>query len=297
MKTKALPLILAGSMLAACDVPQTSMNIQNAIFPDFDMNTGACMFDPMSEVSLLNISMDVANQLTLFLVLRVQNTIQPSMHMIDSMPDDEFTYAEHITPVRFDYRWECDAIGFGADLGPMFLPQFSVNQPFCLDERDETTRSFVGFDVITASGGAIAPGSFGGVQIRPVPAQLGIAVFDMFSLAALAQGCCDSPDGCAGVDNGANQACNDLSAAFNDVGIANHLEGALQYRPFSLFDGNTPPTGGPGGTGQPTPSYTMRMRGVLEGVTGSGDLVTSNEWAQDIGFGRNTGVGSVCTNL
>lgn len=292
MNHKVLPLLAVIPFLG-CESSETSLVVHSVLLPELDMMTGTCMWDPASEESIVRLSIDVASQLTMFLVLRVENTLTPAVVEIDEDPADAWTFSESITPLRFDYRWECDSIGFGSDLGPMYLPQFSVNQPFCLDNRDDTTRNFVGFDVIPATGSTIMPGSFGTVEVRVVPAQLGIAVNDMFALAELAQGCCDSTDGCAGVENGANAACNNLAAFFNDVGILqNQTEAAQRYRPFSLFDGNTPPSN----AGLPTPYYPMRLRGVLEGVTGSGDLVTSNEWAQDIGFGRNTTQGSsICS--
>lgn len=295
MNHKVLSLLAVIPFLG-CESSETSLVVQGVVPGELDMTTGGCTWDPETDVYLARVSIDVAQQLTLLLQLQVENTLTPGTVEIDEEPNDVWVYSESITPLRFDYRWECDTIGFSADLGPMYLPQFSVNQPFCLDNRDETTGNFVGFDVIPATGASIEPGATGLAEVRMVPAQLGIAVNDMFALAELAQGCCDSTDGCAGVESGANNACNMLSAFFNDVGILqNQTEAARRYRPFSLFDGNTPPTNV---AGMPTPFYSMRVRGVLEGVTGSGDLVTSNEWAQDIAFGRNTTQGSsVCTGF
>src|SRR6185503_20042538 len=135
----------------------------------------SCTYDPSGIENQIDITVDVANQLTLFLVLKVRNTLAPNMVEINTDPDQGIAYSEAVSPLRFDYRWECDTIGFGSDHGALFLPQFSVNQPFCLDSRDETGGDFVGFDVITATGGAIAAGSFGDVEIRPIPAPLGIA--------------------------------------------------------------------------------------------------------------------------
>ncbi len=294
-----MPLILAGAIpFMGCDAPDSSLVIEGVIPPMTmkDQMTGAvtCAWDPSSMVSFADPTLDVAAQLTLFLVLKVRNTLQPAEVEIDTMPDNVITYSEAVSPLRFDYRWECDTIGFGSDLGALFLPQFSVNQPFCLDSRDETGGDFVGFDVIPATGGAIPAGGTGSVEIRPIPAPLGIAIYDMFTLASLAQACCASTDGCAGVENGSNQQCIQLQSLFQDVGILqNQTEAAQRYRPFALFDGGSPPTAG---TNLPTPTYPLRMRGVLEGVTSSGDTVTSNEWAQDIGIGRNLGGQALCTN-
>jgi hypothetical protein len=288
-----IAIVIAAFGLIACDAPDASLVIEGVVPPMImvDTMTGAvsCQYDPADAENQIDITIDVANQLTLFLVLKVRNTLAPDTLEIDSDPDQTIAYSEAVSPLRFDYRWECDTIGFGSDLGALYLPQFSVNQPFCLDSRDETGGDFVGFDVIPATGAAIPAGTVGGVEIRPVPAPLGIAIYDMFTLAALAQACCASTDGCAGVENGANAECIRLQTLFNDVGILqNQTEAAQRYRPFSLFDGAMPPSS----TYPVTPTYALRIRGVLEGVTSSGDTVTSNEWSQDIGIGRNLAQGT-----
>ena len=286
-----MPLILAGAIpFMGCDAPDSSLVIEGVIPPTTmkDQQTGAvsCSWDPASMVSFADPTLDVAAQLTLFLVLKVANTLQPGVVEIDMDPENTIRYSEAISPLRFDYRWECDTIGFGSDLGALFLPQFSVNQPFCLDSRDETGGDFVGFDVIPATGGSIPAGGFGGVEIRPIPGQLGLAIYDMFTLAALAQACCMSTEGCAGVESGVTMECARLQSLFNDVGILqNQVEAAQRYRPFAFFDGSVPPT-----NNFPSNTYPLRLRGVLEGVTSSGTTVTSNEWAQDIGIGRNLDV-------
>ncbi len=281
---------VVAAALAGCDAPGSALVIERVIVPTTmqDMMTGAtsCEWKSGGSDSAANIVLDVAQQLTLFLVLDVANTLQPSEAVIDTNPDITLKHPQSVNPLRFDYRWECDSIGFSSDLGPLFLPQFSVNQPFCLDNRDATGGDFVGFDVIPATGGLIPAAGTGSVEIRPVPAPLGLAMYDMFTLAALAQTCCASTDGCGGVENGANQECIRLQTFFNDVGILqNQTEAAQRYRPFSLFDGATPPTQG---TALPTPTYELRIRGVLEGVTNAGQTVTSNDWSQDIQLGRNT---------
>jgi hypothetical protein len=291
MKKQMLILAAAALPFAGCDAPDSSLVIHGIIVPmemvEMDMVTmqtsRSCLYDPMSDVTAVRVVIDVAQQLSLYLVLKVENTLQPNTIMIDTEPDQAIAYNESVSPLRFDYRWECDTIGFGSDLGPLFVPQFSVNQPFCLDSRDETSGDFVGFDVIPATGGAIPAGGTGGVEIRPIPAQLGLALYDMFTLAALAQACCMSTEGCSGVESGVTMECARLQSLFNDVGILqNQVEAAQRYRPFALFDGSVPPT-----NMFPSNTYPLRLRGVLEGVTSSGTTVTSNEWAQDIGIGRN----------
>jgi hypothetical protein len=289
---KLMPVLAAAALpFMGCDAPDASLVILGVVPPmqmeDMTNMTVTCTYDAGEEESVVDISIDVAQQLSLFLVLRVMNTLQPTMVEIDDSPPQGIMYSEAVSPLRFDYRWECDTIGFGSDLGPLFVPQFSVNQPFCLDSRDETGGDFVGFDVIPATGGTIPANGVGGVEIRPIPAQLGLALYDMFTLAALAQGCCMSTEGCAGVETGANMDCSRLQALFNDIGILqNQVEATQRYRPFALFDGAVPPT-----DVFPSNTYPLRLRGVLEGVTSSGDTVTSNEWSQNIGIGRNLGFG------
>jgi hypothetical protein len=291
---KLLPASL-GLALIACNAPDTSLLLRGAVVGERDMMTGACMFDPEGGENLLGIRLDVETQLSLYLLVRADNTLTPPITDIDSDPDDQLKYREDITPIRFDYRWECDSLGFASDLGPLYLPQFSTTQPFCLDNRDDTTKSFVGFDVINATGASIPAGATGGVEIRPIPAQLGLAIRDMFALAALAEGCCATAAGCEGVQNGANQACSDLAAYFADVGIINNqVEEAQRYRPFSLFNGNAGPAAM---LGVGAPTYQLRMRGVLEGTTGSGDTITSNEYIQDIGIGFSVGGSSICSGF
>ena len=285
---KLMPILAAGALpFLGCDAPDSSLVILGVIAPDVQdmMGSVSCEFDAATEDSVLGLSIDVAQQLSLLLVLRVQNTLQASMVEIDDEPENFISYSEAVSPLRFDFRWECDSVGFSADLGALYVPQFSVNQPFCLDNRDETGGSFIGFDVIPATGGTIPAGGFGAVEIRPITPTLGLALNDMFTLAALAQGCCSSTEGCAGVESGANMECVRLQSLFNDVGILqNQTEAAQRYRPFAMFDGAVPPA-----DQFPSNTYQLRIRGFLEGVTTSGETVTSNEWAQDIGIGRNLG--------
>ena len=74
----------------------------------------------------------------------------------------------------------------------------------------------------------------------------------------------------------------------------------LKFRPFAVFDAvaNPPrPASVPqiGKFAVPA-TYPLRLRGVLEGVTGNGSTVSSTEYFEEIHLCANCGIVTECTN-
>lgn len=238
------------------------------------------------------------NQLQVALVARYMNNLTPTPTPVSLRPPEEFQLPNNVTPVRLDFRWECDSNGFTAGQGPLFLPQFSVNQPFCLDNRSQT-GDFVGFDQVAATGGATEPSGEGLVIFRPIPAQLGLAIDEVFQLAGLANACCMEVGGdCEAVVNAnttGTGSCRNLQDLFNAVGDgslqANQPAAVRRWQPFSIYNGMTPPI-------VDLATYPMRLRGRFEFITGSGSMLTSNEILHEVSVCRACGRSSTpCTDF
>ena len=203
-----------------------------------------------------------------------------------------------VTPLRFDFRWECDASGFTAGQGPLILPAFSVDNPFCLDTRDESNADFAGFDVVSASGPPVGPGETVIWLHTPITAQLGEALNVAFRLAELSQACCDLANGCENARNFATTgACQDLQNLLDSVApnqfSVQQPETLNIWRPYFLYTAAGAATLQRGSI----PNFPLRLRGVYEGITAAGDLITSTEFIRDIGVckGAPVGQGDRCT--
>lgn len=268
--------------LTACN------NVDVGLIPKFvpvpELMNGACVFDPDGE-QLLFIRTDVSTNRALSLQVAADNILDPiEVEIQQDGPMEVFRSPNRIEPVRFDYRWECDSSGF-TNHGPLVLPAFDPGRPFCIDDRDETTRDFVGFDVIPASGPAIGPGESGLIQIRPVTPQLSDAILEVFQIAQLAEQCCDTGD-CSQPESGVdpNQgACAQVQALFDltdPTGSLNVQRSAdlLQFAPFAIYASNSR-------TGLAPVPFNMRLAGRFEGILpDTGGLVTSTLYNEEIGF-------------
>lgn len=276
----------AALTLVGCNNVGTGLVVLGAAAPTDMMK---CDYTAQGNAYLYAITFDVTRQDTLHLNLRVRNnlTVQTTNWGPDSRHDDVIA-PNSVMPRRMEIRWECDSNGFSANLGPLYLPQFSATQPFC---SNRSTRDFQGFDVIPATGQAIdAGGNLGLVSIRPITPQLGGALNDMFTLAQRAQACCTEAGGCmtdADLQRAASgPACTALQALFDTIAgtgqlrntRASDLQKFIPYQAFDLRGGTRKPGTTVG------PSYPLRLRGVLEGVTGSGSVVTSAEYDETIGI-------------
>ncbi len=256
-----------------------------------EASMGACTWDPMGNTYEIDTQYNPTLATSMRLVVQLQNNLEANAIQFAEDPAEVFVPPNNITPLRFDMRWECDTDALSAGLGAMILPQFSFDRPFCLDNRGDTTGNFVGFDVIPASGAAITPGGGIGVaEINPVTSQMGEAVRDMFEISRLADACCSEDTDCATSvqrdPNNFGAACSALNTLFTQLGDANRIKNAefvSRMQRFSSFDATSPGAFiAQGGVAQ----YNMRLRGVFEGVTSDGDLVSSTEFAQLIGFCR-----------
>ena len=278
---RTLLLVAFVGSLAACN------NVDVGLVPRFvpapEQEMGVCTFDPEGE-QLVFIRADVSQTRALSLQVAADNILDQNETLIQQNdPMVVFRSPNNIQPVRFDYRWECDASGF-TNHGPLVLPAFDPTRPFCLDDRDEATRDFVGFDVIPAGGGSIAPGETGLIEIRPVTPQLADAMFEVFQIAQLADDCCDTGD-CSQPESGVDptqgtcaqvQALFDLTDPTGSLNVRNSAD-LLRFAPFSIYAENNR-------IGiQPVP-LNLRAAGRFEGIRPTGDLVTSTLWQQEIGF-------------
>lgn len=289
---KAHPILLTAALglVTGCNEVDTSVLVEGIAAPQ---DPSSCEFTSDGTMFWSSTTLDVFEQKNLRLVARVFNTMPPEPVLVEMAPEESLTLPNRVTPVRFDFRWECDSNGFGAGQGPLFLPQFSVTEPFCLDDRDDTS-DFVGFDQVSASGQAANPQAQGLVDFTPIPAQLGIAMDEAFQLATLADACCQEVGGnCNNTPNanlGGPGACADLQALFDTVS-GNQLQvvqtaDVQRWQPFSIYDGSAPPTA-------QGARYLLRMRGRFEFVTAAGDELTSNELVHDVGICRNCRVNGV----
>src|SRR5262245_32959164 len=124
--------LLLGALLIGCEDVETSMTIITAVAPDDPMQ---CTFTPDTDKRWELFVIDVANTDTLAMNLQVRNDLVGSVINLGSedMPSN-FTTPSAITPTRMDIRWECDSNGFSDELGSLYVPAFSTEDPFCLDE-------------------------------------------------------------------------------------------------------------------------------------------------------------------
>jgi hypothetical protein len=283
----------AGAMmlLAGCSNVDTSLTVLGAAFPESD---DKCEFSATGEKFLENITFDALQSDSLALYLRVRNDLQTGqINFGSTMIPDTFTVPSSIQPLRMDFRFECDTNGFSDELGPFYVPQFSAEQPFCL-QKD--TREFQGFDVVPASGATIeANGGIGIVLVKPITTQLAHAMGETFILADLANECCKSLDNIGGcteqnlrnlAPNGQDK-CGELQKAFDKIApdklSVNKLDDIEKFRPYAIFNHiSEPPRSNSSGPLAIGATYPMRLRGVLEGVTGDGSIVSSTEYYEEI---------------
>jgi hypothetical protein len=263
--------------------------------------TVSCTFDAQAP-AIADLRMDLNRQRVLSLQVLTQNNLRNEPLILEMEPPQQFIpNPNSVTPLRFDYRWECDASGFGGDLGPLVLPAFSsdVSRPFCVDQRDAATGDFVGFDVVTASGPALRPTSEGLISVRPVTAQLGDAFADFFEISGRAEQCCRDAGGCENLPSmaAAQASCTALQNIFDrfagrGVLDVRKAEDVQRFRPYATFTASLTPQG------RAIPAYYLRLRGTFEGVNANGSLVTSSEFLSDIGLcSGNSGAGCGYRNV
>lgn len=271
--------------LAACNNVETGIVPLYPIFPEIDMMTLSCEYDPEAP-ALLSTPMDVSFMGILKLGILVQNNMSGATAALDTNPTENTVNTNTWRPVRFDYTWECDNHSFLSGLPPLVVPAFSVQQPFCYDQTEDT-EDFVGTDVVPISGPAIPPEGRNIILMEAVSNPTAQAIKGAFDIAKLAENCCKPlPDGSGGCyDNEGNfdvslspntAACTNLDNVLrgqsgDTLSTANGT-GVELFRPFSRY------TDGTGGT------YPMRLHGAMEGVTADGSTVFSSDVRQDVLF-------------
>lgn len=304
--TCAAGLVLA---VAACNAPETGLVIRGVGVPD-EMD---CSVEGDGEDFLSTIPFDSDVALGITLPFRVRNDLNGEVVNIGSMQTERpLNPSTSVTPLDFDARWECNSNGFSGAVGPLFLPAFSPdpNVPFCLDEREDV-EDFRGFDLLPATGASIEPGEFGVVAVQAIPSELGQAIDEFFILAALADQCCVNSPGCSGEINQNTQAsCGALRDAFASLDPSGNLltvesgstdttsEDVARYAAFARFYGSyisfrNPPDFQNSIFG---PSYTMKFRGFLEGITADGSLVRSSETSVQFNICKSCGVINTARN-
>lgn len=302
MKRLSSALALA-LFTAGCSVPETGLAILGAIPPDGE----TCVFSATGDIFTSEATFDSELALGLSVFFRVRNDLTGAQVDIGTMDNPRLlTPPNVVTPLDFDARWECDSNGFSTNVSALILPAFSPDpeQPFCLNRRSEIT-DFKGFDLVPASGGGISPnGGQGVVQVEAIPRDLGQAFDDLFKIAALADACCTVPNtGCSGTDMTPGGPCAQLAQAFATLdpdgtfltvqapSADQQSEDLITYAAFARFNGDHITARDPQvQRSLLAPSYPMRFRGFLEGLSGDGSLVRSTEGSIKINVCRSCGV-------
>ncbi|MCC7380246.1 MAG: hypothetical protein IT384_00340 [Deltaproteobacteria bacterium] len=294
------------ALMAGCDVPEQGLSIMGAASPNDD-----CVYAGDTDTFTSRLVLDTDLALGLEMGLVVRNNL--STFVVEVGTEDttrKLTPPSEATPLRYEARWECDSNGFSGNTGSLVLPGFDPVVPFCLDKRADTTEGFFGVDILPASGAPVeGNGGKGIAMVTAVPHDLGFAVDELFNIAVLADVCCKKAGtNCEGNDlgGGAGDACVTLDAVFraiapDQLSVATRNPGQpsedlTRFSAFAKFDGQhyAPP---PDPDGVPyTPRYNMRLRGVLEAVTGDGSFIRSNDFSIDVQFCRRCGPVDVTGN-
>lgn len=300
--------LLGMTGLAACSIPDTNVRIVGvaATSGEIDDATGLvseCVFDSGDDFEPSGLILDTAVSLQISLPLRVQNdTVQAAIQVQQQPVQINLTPPTSIRPLRMDVVWECDSNGFSGDLGPLVLPAFDPVVPFCLDKRADT-QNFVGFDVVSASGGSIDGGGGRGIaNVGVVPFAMGQAIDETFRIAALAEQCCfeTRASNCDGQSTGLSctrltqifQALDPTGSSLQVAVQAGPSEDLVRFQTFAIFNGENLCARDRtlcDSSFLQSPAYKMRLRGVMEFLKADGALVTSDEYTKDLSFCRNCG--------
>ncbi len=292
------PVWLAAVALSiGCDVPSTTMLVRGVI-----PSPEPCQFLPNSNTFIDLTAMDVSTQTNHYLAVSVENQMAPEPTSLGPSPADLAPSINSARPLRFDYRWECESTGF-TNRGALFLPAFSIDVPFCLDERDEQAN-FVGFDAVAARGASIPAGGRDIVFAEVVPYELGQAFDDLFILASNIDACCiDQPRGCrdaANLSRATNTNCQKvetLFGGFDDRLSLNNPADLERFQRFAVYNslevaartGDTPVLS--------DAFLSLRIRGQFEFLSATGGLMRSNDLTHMVGLcrGCQLGADSTCT--
>jgi hypothetical protein len=289
--------------MTACDVPDSSLLILGVPVPD-----ESCSFQTGGTEFFTGFTFDTSGASGLSLALEVRNDLNSNQINAGSMmARANISPPNNVSPLRFEARWECDSNGFSGGTGPLILPGFDPNVPFCLDKRGDANDAFTGFDFVNATGPVILAGGSGIAVVNAIPPELGRAFDDLFTIAALADSCCKDSPGCSGqatAGTPAEQSCGDLEQIFRALdpdgrnlqvssgSAGTRSEDLVTFLPFSRYEGNYSTFIRPDPQIENaivSPRYLMRYRGVLEGITGGGTLVRSQDFSTGLGVCRACG--------
>jgi hypothetical protein len=207
-----------------------------------------------------------------------------------------------LTPLRMDIVWECETSGFSGEVGPLVLPTFDSQLPFCLSSQSPS-GSFVGFDVVSASGGRIpGAGGLGIAHAQVVPFHLGRAIDETIRIGSLAEQCCfeTRATNCDGQSTAVSctrltqmfQSLNPTGSELSVAALTGPSEDLIRFKPFGLFNGSLQcglDQSACDANPEQGPAYTMHLRGALELLDADGNLTTSDEFNTRVDFCRNCG--------
>lgn len=285
------------STLLGCSASNQTVQALGIPAPEFEM--GTCTFDAASDVFLSGLALDTATSFGLEARIAVVNrTVSPLLNV----GDPQIIASNVLTwqPLRFITQWQCDVTNNTNSAGPLFLPSFDVQVPFCLSDRSDF-GDIIGQDVVGATGTSIAPTQRGLAKTTIVPTELGSAIDQLFELGQQTDRCADAVTGvtpnvsCA---NAGCMQCEEMKAAFAQLGLNAVVQGneptsdMIRYQPFALFAGDYI-TGKPNSPFRSvinnSPFYTMRLSGVLQGRLSTGAEVDTNEISIAVDFCRSCG--------
>lgn len=283
-------------LVLGCETNETAMTITHVILPEVDMTTGACKLGDVQHADPLNL--DTGATLALAIPFAVLNNL--SARDSDFSPNDveaNVRTSADITPLRFDARFECDTSAYsGARASGLILPRIDPQTSFCTDRRADSAASSANSDVLTAYGPAIKPSESGSAVVR-FPHELGYAIDELFDIARLADDCCRNTPNCGG--SGGYKACADLQDIFTSIdgsgslvaqGSPTEVNPTLQrFADYAVYDGGYIQNVDARFRGKSSPVFSMYMRGALQGVTGYGETLSSNDYSVQIDVCRNCG--------
>lgn len=293
---------------AGCDTNQTSLTITHVIFPTQDMMTGVCTFDSSAAPKAGPLVLDTAASLSLQVPLSVTNNLAP--RSVDFSPTEDVeapvNTAAEITPLRFAARFECDTSAYsGARASGLILPRIDPQVSFCVDARSDASASTANSDILPAYGAAIKPGTAGTAMVRAIPHELGYAIDELWEFARTADECCRNSPGCSGA--GGHPKCLRLQELFAGVdstgslvaiGSAGTANPTLQeYASYAPYDGQYIAGLDSHYANRSTPVFSMYLRGVLQGLTGYGEIEESNDYSVQIEVCSNCGITPLGTRV
>lgn len=289
-------LALVGT-LTACDA--SDQTVQAIGIPAPNIQMGQCTFSAQPDFFLSNVALDTAASFGIEAPILVANR---SVAVPINVGDPQIITQNVLTwqALRFVTQWQCDVTNNTNSAGPLFLPSFDTQVPFCLSDRS-TFGDIIGQDVVGATGPAIGPAERGFASTTIVPTELGSAIDQLFELARHTDRCADAVTGVTPNVNCANATCtqcDEMKAAFTQLGLNAIVQGneptadMVKYQPFALFDGSYI-TGKVNSPFQDvvnnSPYYTMRLTGVLQGRLSTGADLETNEISLSVDFCRSCG--------